>query len=224
MKVGVIITAGGSSRRFGRDKLLEKINSKEVIKHTVEAFLKVKSIEEIVISSNKNLIPIFEEFFKTEEKVKIIVGGNTRQESVYNGLKELSLVLSKTDYVLIHDGARPVITSELIEQTINEVQEKKALTVVTKTTDTIKSVDENLKIKKTIDRTTLYNTQTPQAFEYGLIKMAHDKMLGKNFTDDAGMIEALGQDVYVLVGDYRNIKITTLADVDIAGIYLRALK
>ena len=124
------------------------------------------------------------------------------------------------DYVLIHDGARPMITDEIIKNAVETVKNKKALTVMTKTIDTIKEVDENGKIIRTIDRTRLYNTQTPQAFEYNLIKETHEKLKGQNFTDDAGMAEALGIDVYMIEGDYRNIKITTPNDIAIAQAYL----
>ena len=99
------------------------------------------------------------------------------------------------DYVLIHDGARPLISPEIINEVIEAVKIKKAVSVMTKTTDTIKEVDENGKIIKTLDRSKLYNTQTPQAFEYGLIKKVHDTLKGQNYTDDCGMAEALGYDV-----------------------------
>ena len=123
------------------------------------------------------------------------------------------------DYVLIHDGARPMITTDLINTAIEEVVTKKALTVATKTIDTIKEVQDG-KIIQTIDRSKLYNTQTPQAFEYNMIKNAHEQLYGQNFTDDAGMLEALGQTVYILNGSYKNIKITTQNDIEIAKIYL----
>ena len=96
---------------------------------------------------------------------------------------------------------------------------KKALTVATKTIDTIKEFQDG-KIIRTIDRAKLYNTQTPQAFQYDLIKDAHIKLYGQNFTDDAGMLEALGQTVYILNGSYKNIKITTQNDIEIAKVYL----
>jgi len=212
MKFSAIITAGGTASRFGKNnKLLEKIGSKEVIRHTVDAFLAVKEISEIVICANISILEQLKELFKNEGKVRIIEGGNTRQQSVCNGLLAL-----KTDYVLIHDGARPLITTETIKKAILMVQEKKALTVATKTTDTIKQVDENFKIIKTIDRSTLFNTQTPQAFEYNLIKDAHEKLRGQNFTDDAGMLEFLGYNVYVLEGGCENIKITTKGDIKLA--------
>lgn len=215
MTYGIIITAGGTSSRFGQtNKLLEKINNKEVIRYTLEAFENLDT-EKIVICANKNILETLKKMFKDNEKIHVIEGGNTRQQSVYKGLKEL-----KTDYVIIHDGARPLIRREMIEKVMKNVIEKKALTVVTKTTDTIKKIDNDGRIIQTIDRSQLYNTQTPQAFEYNLIKTAHEKLQDKNFTDDASMAEYLGKDVYVLEGDYRNIKITTKADIAIAQIYL----
>ena len=147
--------------------------------------------------------------------MRIVEGGATRQESVLNGLKAVNC-----DYVLIHDGARPMITPEIIRKAMDEVVEKKAVSVMTKTVDTIKKVDENGKIITTIDRTQLYNTQTPQAFEYNLIRSVHEKYVGESFTDDAGMVEASGVDVYIVEGDYRNIKVTTRADLALAEVYL----
>ena len=213
-KVNAIIPAGGTSSRFGhKNKLLEKIYDKEVIRYTIEAFEK-SEVDEIIICANINIIEELKEIFKNSQKVKIIEGGATRQESVFNGIKA-----SECDYVLIHDGARPMISTDLINSAIEEVKTKKALTVATKTIDTIKEVIDG-KIIRTIDRAKLYNTQTPQAFEYNLIKNAHMKLYGQNFTDDAGMLEELGETVYILNGSYKNIKITTQNDIDIAKIYL----
>lgn len=217
MKFTAIITAGGSSSRFGNtNKLLEKINSKEVIRHTVDAFLAVKNISDIIICAHSSIIDQLKEIFKLHSSIKIIEGGNNRQESVYNGL----LACDKPDFVLIHDGARPMISIEIINNAIEMVQEKNALTFATRTVDTIKQVDENLKIIKTLDRSSLFNTQTPQVFKYDLIKDAHIELKGRNFTDDAGMLEFLGQDVYILEGDYKNIKITTFNDIELARLYL----
>lgn len=215
MKINAIITAGGTSSRFGNtNKLLEKINGKELIRYTVEAFLSA-DIDQIVICANKTIIETLQNIFKNYCGIKIIEGGSTRQASVYNGLKAV-----ESDYVLIHDGARPMITKEVIQNTIQAVIDKKAVSVMTKTVDTIKEVDSSGKIIKTIDRTKLYNTQTPQAFEYNIIKSAHEKFKGQNFTDDAGLAEAFGYDVYIVQGDYRNIKVTTKSDLALAAIYL----
>lgn len=213
-KINAIIPAGGTSSRFGKtNKLLEKINGKEVIKYTVEAFEK-SNVNKIIICANVTIIDELQNIFKESKKVRIIEGGASRQNSVFNGLRA-----EECDYVLIHDGARPMITTDLINTAIEEVVTKKALTVATKTIDTIKEVQDG-KIIQTIDRSKLYNTQTPQAFEYNMIKNAHEQLFGQNFTDDAGMLEALGQTVYILNGSYKNIKITTQNDIEIAKIYL----
>lgn len=214
MKINAIITAGGTSSRFGnKNKLLEKINGKEVIRYTVEAFCRA-NVDKIIICANLSITEELKEIFKDCEKVVITQGGTTRQESVYKGL-----LADTCDYVLIHDGARPVISTELINICVEMVKEEKALTVVTKTIDTIKEV-ENGRIVKTIDRAKLYNTQTPQAFEYNLILKAHEKFKGKNFTDDAGMLEKFGKPVYIIDGSYKNLKITTQSDIALAKIYL----
>ncbi len=218
MNIKTIITAGGNSSRYGnKNKLLEKINDKEMIVYTVDVFNQADDINEIIICANLTIYDELCAIFENYNKVKIIEGGNTRQKSVLNGLS----YINECDFVLIHDGARPMITSELINKTISEVINKKAVTVATKTIDTIKQVDKDLKIIKTLDRNFLYNTQTPQAFEFKLIKDCHEKLIDSDFTDDAGMLEFLGYDVHVVNGDYKNIKITTQSDINLAKIYLK---
>ena len=214
IKTNAIIPAGGTSSRFGnKNKLLEKVNGKEVIKHTIDAFEK-SNIDEIIICANISIMDTLKNLFVDYPKVIVIEGGASRQESVFNGLQ-----VCECDYVLIHDAARPMISTDLINQTIEMVKDRKAITVATKTIDTIKEVVDG-KIIQTIDRSKLYNTQTPQAFEYALIRNAHEKLIGQNFTDDAGMLEKLGFDVYIINGSYKNIKITTQNDIDVAKIYL----
>ena len=145
-KVNAIIPAGGTSSRFGnKNKLLEKIYGKEVIKYTIDAF-ENSNVDEIIICANINIIDELKEIFKNSPKVRIIEGGATRQESVFNGLNA-----SECDYVLIHDGARPMISTDLVNSAVEEVKTKKALTVATKTIDTIKEVIDG-KIIRTIDR------------------------------------------------------------------------
>lgn len=214
MVINAIITAGGTSSRFGKNnKLLEKINGKEVIKYTVEAF-DFDKIDKIIISANPSIKSELTEIFKNYDKVVIIEGGKTRQESVFRGLQH-----SPADYVLIHDGARPLVTREIIEKCMEKVKSVKAVSVMTKTTDTIKIVEGD-RIIQTLDRNKLYNTQTPQAFEYNLILDAHQKLEGKSLTDDSGMVECLGGEVFVVEGSYKNIKITTPNDIDLAKVYM----
>lgn len=213
----VIITAGGTSSRYGnKNKLLELIDDKTVIEHTVSAFLGFDEITEIIIPTNKS---IKEEimYLLTDPRIKITEGGDTRQKSVYKGLQEVT-----NPYVIIHDGARPLVQEGVISQTMDLVTVKDAVSVMTKTTDTIKEVDETGRIIKTIDRSKLYNTQTPQAFKTSLIKEVHEKLKDYSFTDDASMLEEEGIPVYIIIGSYTNIKITTKSDLDFAKLYISA--
>ena len=211
----LIITAGGTSSRYGNtNKLLEKINDKTVIEETVSKFIDFDEIDEIIISANSSIIEILQQLLNNP-KVKIIEGGNTRQKSVYNALQVV-----KNDYVLIHDGARSLIRKETIAYVLEAVLDKDAVTVMTKTTDTIKEVDSTGRIIRTIDRSKLYNTQTPQAFKTSIIKEAHEKLKDGNFTDDCSMLEELKIPVYIVNGSYTNIKITIKSDLDFAKLYI----
>ncbi len=214
-KFSLIITAGGTSSRYGNtNKLLEKINDKTVIEETVSKFVDFDEIDEIIISANNSIIEILEELL-INPKIKIIEGGNTRQKSVYNALQ-----VAKNEYVLIHDGARPLIRKDTIAYVLEAVLDKDAVTVMTKTTDTIKEVDATGRIIRTIDRSKLYNTQTPQAFKTSIIKEAHEKLKDGNFTDDCSMLEELKIPVYIVNGSYTNIKITIKSDLDFAKLYI----
>lgn len=214
-KFSVIITAGGTSSRYGNtNKLLEKIFDKTVIEETVNKFLPFESVYEVIIPANKEVINEFKSIL-TDKKITIIEGGNSRQESVYKALQ-----LVKNEYVLIHDGARPLVTKDIIQDTIDNVIKYDAVSVMTKTTDTIKEVDKNGRIIRTIDRSKLYNTQTPQGFKTSLIKDAHEKLKNGNFTDDCSMLEELNVPVYIVNGSYKNIKITVKNDLDFAKLYI----
>ena len=137
--ISAIITAGGSSSRFeGNNKLLFLIGDKTVLQHTVDKFLNVSEIDEIVISVNEAIFEDVKTLFDNNSKIKFVLGGDNRQSSVFNALK----VCSNPNYVLIHDGARPFITEDIILKTISEVKEKNACIVAVKTVDTIKIVDE----------------------------------------------------------------------------------
>lgn len=214
-KFSVIIPAGGTSSRYGsKNKLLEKINEKSVIEETVSKFLDFEEIDEIILPANITIIEELQQIFKND-KVKIIEGGNSRQKSVYNALQNI-----KNDFVLIHDGARPLIKKDTISYVMEAVKEKNAVSVMTKTTDTIKEVDSTGRIIRTIDRSKLYNTQTPQAFRTSLIKEAHEHLINGNFTDDCSMLEELNIPVYIVNGSYTNIKITIKSDLDFAKLYI----
>ena len=182
-KFSVIIPAGGTSSRYGNtNKLLEKIKDRTVIEETVSKFVDFDEITEIIIPANASITDELKALL-TDSKIKIIEGGSTRQKSVCNALQVV-----KNDYLLIHDGARPLIRKDTIEYVLKAVVDKQAVSVMTKTTDTIKEVDSEGRIIRTIDRSKLYNTQTPQAFKTSIIKDAHEKLKDGNFTDDSSCV------------------------------------
>lgn len=206
-KISTIITSGGSSTRFGENKLLVKIDDKSVIEHTISKF--INFVDEIIIPAKDD---IKEHILKStfySNKIKFAPAGSTRQKSVYNGLLECD----NPDYVLIHDGARPFIDINTINETIKLVEEKKAVVVGFMAIDTIKQV-ENGKIIKTLNRNNIFHAQTPQAFSYKLIMEINKKCadLDINFTDDSSMVEFCGIEVYCLEGSKNNKKITTKDD------------
>ena len=209
MEISVIIPAGGTSSRYkGGNKLLEIINGKPVIMQTIAKFIDIEGLKEIIIPASESMMPIIKELTMGMEKIKIVKGGSTRQESVYNGLK----AAQKCDFIAIHDAARPLISKETIKKAFEEVKTKKAVIVAVRTIDTIKIVDSNNKIISTPNRDTLWNVQTPQIFDFETIKAAHEELKGRNYTDDGCLLEALGKDVYIVEGEYINFKITTKED------------
>ena len=214
----VVITAGGTSSRFGKNKLFEKIKNKPVIQYSADVFTNLGL--DIVITANETFIDEMKNLFSGYKNIKVVLGGKSRQESVFNGLK----AVGECDYVLIHDGARPLISKAVIEKGMAEVIEKKAVVTAVKTTDTIKTVDENKKITSTPDRAFLINVQTPQIFDYELIYNAHKATEGKNLTDDGAIAEHAGYEVYYVEGEYSNIKITNQTDIACAEIFLDTIK
>ena len=210
-KFSLIITAGGTSSRYGNtNKLLEKINDKTVIEETVSKFVDFDEIDEIIISANNSIIEILEELL-INPKIKIIEGGNTRQKSVYNALQ-----VAKNEYVLIHDGARAFITPELIEFCIEQVKKDKSCVMGMPVKDTIKIVDEDRYAVSTPPRSTMWQIQTPQCFVTAEIREAYQEMMeagDDSVTDDGMVMETYGiRGVRMIKGSYENMKITTPED------------
>lgn len=149
----------------------------------------------------------------------VIAGGETRQESVRNGLAHVG---PECQAVLIHDGARPLITAALVEEALVAVERHAAVTLAVPVTDTIVQVDDTDRIERTLPRHTLFSIQTPQAFQVGTIREAHQLAERDGFagTDDASLVMHLGRAVHIVPGDYRNIKITTAADLPRAALLM----
>lgn len=153
------------------------------------------------------------------QAIRVVAGGKERQDSVRNGLGALP---SDATYAVVHDGVRPLVTGDVIRRVVTAAHEHGAATAAIPVNDTVKRADGANRIVQTIDRTGLWSIQTPQAFEVQLLREAHTKawQRGERFTDDAGVVEALGHAVYVANGDPRNIKLTRPEDLKLVGMWL----
>ena len=212
---GVVIVAAGTGSRMnmGINKQFIKLEGKEIIAYTIEKFYNNSNIEDIVVVVKEDE----SEFFKKEildkynfKNVKIAYGGKERQDSVYNGLKLLD---EKCDVVLIHDGARPFVSDKIIDKSIEEAKEHKAIVVGVPVKD----------IVDTPNRSVLWAVQTPQTFDYNILIDAYKDAFKNKFygTDDAMLVERIGYKVKMLEGSYNNIKITTQEDLNVGSQILR---
>jgi len=211
----VIIPAAGNSTRMGDsiNKQFLKLFDKEVIAYTIDIFYKNPLIDEIILVINEQ---DQDDFFTLINKynykdIKIVVGGSSRSASVYRGLLKVS---KKAENVLIHDGARPFLKDKYIEAIIKELDVQSSVVMAVQSKDTIKRVDGEY-IKETLNRSELINVQTPQGFKYDVILKAYEwavehKVQG---TDDSSLVEEIGYKTAVVLGDYDNIKITTVEDI-----------
>ncbi|MBQ9937070.1 MAG: 2-C-methyl-D-erythritol 4-phosphate cytidylyltransferase [Oscillospiraceae bacterium] len=224
MGASIILAAAGSSSRMGGiNKIMYKLNSKEAITYPLLAADKAACVDEIIIVTSEDIINDIKaliEKLKLSKMVKITLGNTTRQGSVMNALKEVD---DKCDVVMIHDAARVLITSKLIDKIYNETLKKGACALCMPAKDTIKVVNEQNEIVSTPDRKTLYIAQTPQSFDLKLYKDAVKKAVAENkdYTDDCQLVEAFGKSVYVVEGSYENFKLTTKEDLILAEAILK---
>ena len=198
MYSAIILCAGSGKRTgLGYNKMFYQLQGETVYEKTVNVFLHDKRCEEIIIVCKKE-----------EQCMKFVEGGKERQDSVYEGLKHVT-----SDYVMIHDGARPFVKKDLLDRLVVGMEEHKAVLAMVPCKDTIKRVKDG-KVVETLIRSELMQAQTPQAFDTVLIRNAYKEAIENNIqaTDDASMLELQGKDVYVVEGDYDNIKITTKED------------
>jgi len=209
----VIVAAGSASRMEGVDKIMADLGGKPVIYRTVEAFQNCDVVSEIVIVTREDLILPISDLLHDMGKVRAVVaGGRTRQESVTLGLNSLS---EKVKLAAIHDGARPLASWQLIDRVIRAANSYGAAVPGVPVKDTIKTVSGGL-VDSTPDRSTLQAVQTPQVFDFDLLRGALKKAEGKNITDDCSAVEMTGFKVKLVQGEERNMKITTQQDLKIA--------
>ncbi len=219
-KVSAIILAAGHGQRMKKDlnKLFLPIGQKPLLAHTIEKFIQSNLNGEIVVVLQKKDIETFNKLILEPYKfknIKIVEGGKDRQDSAYNGIKALD---EDTDYVLIHDGARPFVSEEIIMDCLEKAKESGAAVSSIPAVDTIKYSQNNKEIDYSPPREHLYEAQTPQGFSYPLILGAYRLRELDYFpaTDDASILEHLGFKPRLSKGDKTNIKITTPDDLILA--------
>lgn len=219
----VIVAAGNASRMGGIDKVMAPLKGEAMIVRTVRQFQTCDAVSEIVIVTREDLILPISGACREMGKVKaVVVGGSSRQESVALGLNALS---EKIGLVAVHDGARPLVSWQLIDRTIRAANTYGAAAPAIPVKDTIKVVEGRV-VQSTPDRATLFAVQTPQVFDFdllrGALKKARDE--GAQVTDDCSAVERLGMKVKIVEGDERNCKVTTPMDLKIAEMLLEEME
>ena len=217
-KIAVIIAAAGIGSRMNTNipKQYLEIDGKPMLLKTAFAFHQNKNIDYIIVVTNSEYRAECEKLLRDSSiNAALVNGGKERQDSVYEGLKNLP---EDTDYVLVHDAARPFVTQSLIEETVSAVIEKQAVVCAVPVKDTIrmKTGEES---SVTTDRNLMYAVQTPQAFEKTLLMKAYEQAFAEVFygTDDSVLVERAGHQVHIIDGAYDNIKITTKEDMPMNG-------
>lgn len=216
---GVILVAGNSTR-FGqnRNKNFELVNGKTILSYSIDAFNNNTYIDNIIVvikEDDRNTVQRIIDKQKANKKINIVLGGSSRQESVYNAIKTTS-----SDIVIIHDGARPAIKQEYINKAIEEMNNFKGVTIGVKSKDTIKITDDNGIVINSTKRSNTWVIQTPQCFDRKILVELHEKHKKTEVTDDCMLLEKGGYAVKILEGEYTNIKVTTYSDMNIIKEFL----
>jgi len=221
--VTAVIVAAGRSTRMGTDKQFLPLRGHPLVAYTVSKFQNCAAVNEVVLVTAAERRGEFQKLVTTygfSKVARFADGGAERQDSVWNGLEAVG---AGTDIVLIHDGARPCIGPEAIEQTVTAAREFGAAVVATKVTDTIKEARTDRIVVRTLDRSRLWAVQTPQGFRIGWIRDGYTEVRrqGKVVTDDTAAVEWIGKPVHLVENSSPNLKVTNPADVALAEFLLR---
>lgn len=225
-KIVAIVPAAGLGKRFGEDKkkTLYLLSGKPVLVWVLETLQGIDEVSEVVPVLKKEDIPYADELIKRYriKKVKsFVIGGNERQDSVYNAIKSLD---KDTKVVIIHDGVRPLVGKDVVKRAIKGLDGCDGVIAGVPVKDTIKEVrkqeteDKGVIVSRTLNRSILWMIQTPQVFHFEKIKKAYESAMADGYyaTDDSALVERYGGNVKVIMGSYTNIKITTPEDINIA--------
>lgn len=213
--VAVLLAAGKSMRMgLGFNKTLIDVKGKPLLWYSLRAFEQCELIDDIVLVTQSNIADYVKsgivERYGFKKVTKVVAGGSERQFSVYNGLS----VIEDVDVVVVHDGARPLITVSMTADVISAAYKYGASSVGVPLKDTVKMVDDNNIVKYTPERKNMWIIQTPQAFQFKILKAAHERAMEDGFiaTDDCTLVERMGGTVKIVDGSYSNIKVTTPED------------
>ena len=218
-----VILAAGSSVRMGSDKILAKLGEVPVLARTLRPFQESDAVSEIVVVTSLEKLNEVTELcreYNIGKVSKVVTGGKTRAESALTGVSELQ---DNVDLIAIHDGARPLVTVELIRRTVEAAAQKYAAVPAIRSTDTLKTAGEDGAILGSVDRDRTWRIQTPQVFKADLIKGALTKAMkqGIPLTDDSSAMDVLGVTTYIVEGEEENIKLTKPLDLLLAAAILK---
>lgn len=219
--ITAIIAAAGSGSRMGKgiNKVFLSLCGQPVLTYSIKLFARMPSIGEIIIVTAEQDIPLVQKLLssmQTGKPTRVVAGGSERQYSIANAIAAAAI---ESELILVHDGARPLVSEETVLAVIAAARNVRAAGIAVPVKDTIKVANAEGFAVETPDRSTLWAIQTPQAFQASLLRRAYDQAAKENFlgTDDASLVERLGVPVKLVHGDYRNLKITTPEDLQIAG-------
>jgi 2-C-methyl-D-erythritol 4-phosphate cytidylyltransferase len=221
--LSAIIVAAGSSRRMGFDKLFAEIVGKPVIAHSLNAFARTESVNEIIVVAQEDRHRDIEQIVRNENlnNVRAIVrGGEHRHDSVRAGLETVS---GDAEYIAVHDAARPLVTPQQIEHVFEKCRYFGAASLAEPIRDTVKRADVDLRVAQSVDRHELYAMQTPQIFARKILEQAYQVVSEKMLlvTDEVSAVELIGRKAALVVNDEFNFKITYPRDLSLAGFILR---
>jgi 2-C-methyl-D-erythritol 4-phosphate cytidylyltransferase len=228
MKVAAVIAAAGLGRRMQKDipKTYLPLAGKPILIHTLEVFEQVSEVHEVLVVVHPEDLEFCQEEILAPHPLKkvlrVVPGGKERQDSVYNALKVLKRESEEPEVILVHDGVRPLIPPSLVGRVVVAARRHGAAILGIPCQDTLKRVSSRREVVGTVDRQQLWQVQTPQAFRSELLWRAYQEAMSRGLyaTDEAGLVEALGQPVVVVPGSPLNLKITTQDDLKIAEAFL----
>ncbi len=220
-----IIVAAGRGERMGAklDKAFLSLGSRPVAAYSLMAFENCPDVDQIILVVRREQVEAAKgmvRMFGISKLRKVVHGGSKRQDSVRNGLAALA---PEVQYVAVHDAARPMVTSDLISETVRAARKHGSGVAASRIVDTIKFVEKGTLVKETMDRTKLWAVQTPQSFRHDILVRAYKKLAesNKTVTDDSAAVELLGEPVRLVEWGEPNLKITVVQDLTIAAAILR---